>query len=74
MSEDSIVEIKTWSVHEWREWINDQGGVSSTPKEDVQAILYNWEKEKIGFILELKKCGAEVKRLKAILADKEIYF
>ena len=63
MSEDNIVEIKTWSVHEWREWINDQGGVSSTPKEDVQAILYNWEKEKIGFISELEKCRAENKEL-----------
>ena len=44
---------------EWRKWLLDQGGISSTPKVDFQVILNDWEEE-------LEECRAENKELWAV--------
>ena len=43
------------TADEWRKWLLDQGGMSSTPKVDFQVILNDWEKE-------LEQSRAEIKR------------
>ena len=44
------------TFEEWDEWIKGQGGISHTPKADIQAILADWKAER-------EKAEARIKEL-----------
>ena len=60
------------TISEWKTWITNQGGLSSTPKADIQAMLKDWETQLAEKTAEVSARDREIGRLQDLLGLCEV--